>query len=70
MVCIIFLKADLRSATNAKNVELSLVETHIAQCQTGKQTRQEDKYGNKDDENNGYWMVRVRLARTPAKHWR
>ena len=57
-------EVHLRSATNAEYVELSLVETHIAQCQTGKQTRQKDKDGDKDDRNNGHWLVGVNLVCT------
>jgi len=37
---------QVRSATNAEYVEMSLVETHIAQCQTGKQTRQKNERGS------------------------
>jgi hypothetical protein len=58
-------EVHLRSATNAEYVELSLVETHIAQCQTGKQTRQKDKDGDKDDRNNGHRLVWVKLVCTP-----
>lgn len=58
-------EVHLRSATNAEYVELSLVETHIAQCQTGKQTRQKDKDGDKDDRSNGHWLVWVKF--TPRK---
>lgn len=42
---------NIRGATDAEDIELSLIETHVAQCQTGKHTRQEDKYGDKDDKN-------------------
>ena len=35
----------LRRATNAKYIQLRLVQTHVSQRQTGKQTRQEDEYG-------------------------
>jgi hypothetical protein len=61
------LRVHLRSATNAEYVELSLVETHIAQCQTGKQTRQKNKDRDKDDRNDGDWVVRVKLACTRDK---
>jgi len=30
---------DARRTANAEHIQLSLVETHISQCQTGKQTR-------------------------------
>ena len=53
-----------RSAADAEYVELSLVKTHIAQCQTGKQTRQKDKDGDKDNRSNGHWIVRVNPGRT------
>lgn len=52
----------LRSATDAEYVELSLVKTQIAQCQTGKQTRQKNEDWDEDDGDNGHWLVRVKLA--------
>lgn len=46
--------ADLRRSTDAEHVQLRLVQAHVSECQTGKQTRQEDKYGDEACEDDEY----------------
>jgi hypothetical protein len=51
VICSAHIKYPRRSA-NTKYIELRFIQAHITQCQTGKQTRQQDKNRNEDWEDN------------------
>ena len=57
-------RMDSRCTTDTQYIQLSLVETHIAQRQTGKHTRGQDKDGNEADEDIELGIMRSVIAVT------
>ena len=55
-----------RRSAHAEHVQLRLVETHVAQRQTGKQTRQEDEDRDETREDNELDAV-VRVVNVTAR---
>ena len=52
---------DLRGTADSQDVKLRLVQTHVTQGESSKETRQEDEHGNEDRKDDELGIVRFRL---------
>ena len=57
-------KYDLRSATDAQDMQLGLIQRHVTQRQAGKETRQEHQDRDKACKDNKFGVVRLMVVPT------